>query len=312
MRIEELQGVAAALGSRIVTTSVLAGGFSHETCLLTLADGPVVARFGGTDPVIEAAVMAAARAHVPVPEVLSVVPGGEHGRPAMVIEFVDGDVLSAVLARGDLSRPDAGELGAEVGRVVAGVAAVEFGRPGFFADGALTVKEEPPWSQQLAGLAAGCMAAVPEGRLDDGTRRAWARLCEVSAPALEIVDAHSRLVHADVNPKNVLVGRAAGGWRVAALLDWEFSYAGCPYGDAANMARFGAGYPAGFLDGFRAGFTERQPPGLPLVGDWAHVGRVLDMFALSDLVTRPVGHAVADQAAEQIRLWVRDGVPDRV
>src|SRR3712207_7345860 len=43
---------------------------------------------------------------------------------------------------------------------------------------------------------------------------------------------------------------------------------------------FDAGHPAGFLDGFRAGFLERQPAGPP--GDWAYVGRVLDMFALRD------------------------------
>ncbi|WP_127548527.1 phosphotransferase [Actinoplanes sp. OR16] len=312
MRIEELQGIAEALGSKVVTTSVLAGGFSHETCLLTLADGQVVARFGGTDPVVEAGVMAAARPHVPVPDVLLVMPGGgQHERPTMVIDYVDGVVLSAVLDHGGLGRSEAGELGAEVGRVVAGVAVVDFDRRGFFVDGDLTVKEEQPWSQQLAGFAESCMAAVPESRLDGETRRAWAQLCEVNASALGSVDGHTRLVHADINPKNILVSRAGSGWRVDALLDWEFSYSGCPYGDAANMARFGADYPAGFLDGFRVGFVERQPAGLSLAENWAYVGRVLDMFALSDLVTRPVGHAVADQAAEQIRLWVRHGVPDR-
>ncbi|GIF02742.1 hypothetical protein Asi03nite_02800 [Actinoplanes siamensis] len=310
--MEEIQGIAEALGSKIVATSVLAGGFSHETCLLTLADGRVVARFGGTDPVVEAGVMAAARRHVPVPDVLVVMPGGDElGRPAMVIEYVDGVVLSRVLARGALGRSDADELGAEVGRVVAGVAAVEFDRRGFFVDADLTVKEEQPWSQQLVEAAQSCMAAVPESRLDGVTRRAWVQLCEASAPVLESVDDHSRLVHADINPKNILVSRVGSGWRVEALLDWEFSYSGCPYGDAANMVRFGADYPEGFLEGFRAGFAEHQPANLPLVESWAHTGRVLDMFALSDLVTRPVGHAVADQAAEQIRLWVRHGVPDR-
>lgn len=106
-----------------------------------------------------------------------------------------------------------------------------------------------------------------------------ARLCATHASALESIDDHTRLVHADINPKNILVAQAGGGWRVAALLDWEFSYSGCPYGDFATMARFGAGYPAGFLDGFRTGFAERQPADLPLVEDWAYVGRVLDMFA---------------------------------
>lgn len=312
MRTEELQGVEAALGSKIVTTSVLAGGFSHETCLLTLADGPVVARFGGGDPAIEAAVMAVARGHVPVPEVLLVLPGvDDRARPAMVIEYVDGDVLSGVLDAGELGRSDAAELGAEVGRVVAGVAVVGFDRRGFFVDGDLAVKEEPPWSEQLVAVAEGCMAAAPADRLDGATRRAWVQLCAAHASALDRIDGHTRLVHADINPKNILVSRVGRGWRVDALLDWEFSYSGSPYADAGNMARFGADYPAGFLDGFRAGFAERPPADLPLVDDWAYLGRVLDMFALSDLTTRPVGHAVADQAAEQIRRWVGHGVPDR-
>jgi hypothetical protein len=35
----------------------------------------------------------------------------------------------------------------------------------------------------------------------------------------------------------------------------------------------------------------------------------MDMFALSDLVTRPVGHPVADEAAGEIRRWLADGIP---
>ncbi|MEV6596345.1 phosphotransferase [Actinoplanes sp. NPDC051346] len=311
MRTEEFHAIAAALGSRVVTTSVLAGGFSHETCLLTLVDGQVVVRFGGGDPAIEAGVMAAARRHVPVPDVVAIIPGGDDRlRPAMVIEHVDGTVLSDALVTGRLERAQAGELGAEVGRSVAGIAAVAFDRRGFFTDGNLTVKEEQPWSRQLVEVAESCMAAVPPGRLGAETRRAWVKLCSDHARVLEGVDGHTRLVHADINPKNILVSRTGGGWRVAAVLDWEFSYSGCPYGDAANMARFGADYPAGFLDGFRAGFAERSPADLPLVENWSYVGRILDMFALSDLVTRPVGHAPAEQAAEQVRRWIRQGVPD--
>ena len=43
--------------------------------------------------------------------------------------------------------------------------------------------------------------------------------------------------------------------------------------------------------------------------DWSYLGHVLDMFALSDLVTRPPGHPVADQAAQQIMRRVAGGVP---
>ena len=153
------------------------------------------------------------------------------------------------------------------------------------------------------------MAATPEPRLDQATRRAWVDLCVVHAPALTSVDDHTRLVHSDINPKNILVTRERGRWRVDAVLDWEFSYSGCPYGDAANMARFGAGHPPAFLDGFRAAFAAHQPADLPLARDWEFLGRVLDMFSLSYLVTRPLGHPVADQAADLIRRWVTEGMP---
>jgi aminoglycoside phosphotransferase (APT) family kinase protein len=313
MRTEEAHGIAAAMGSTVVTTSTLAGGFSHETCLLTLTDGQVVARLGGGDPAIEAAVMAAARRYVPVPQVLLVMPPAtvaEGARPGMVLEYVAGTPLSQVLDEGGFSDTALGDLGAEVGRVIAGIGAVTFERPGFFTDEHLAVEGNDPWSRQLPSFAAICMAKTPESRLAQDIRRTWVELCATHAPALVTIDQQTRLVHADVNPKNLLVTHTGSGWRVDAVLDWEFSYSGCPYGDAANMTRFGATYPDEFRDGFRSGFADNQPGDLPLAGNWSYLGRVLDMFALSDLVTRPVGHPIADQAAEQIRCWVSEGVPD--
>jgi aminoglycoside phosphotransferase (APT) family kinase protein len=304
----EIDAVAEALGAAVLAVRPLAGGFSHETCLLTLAGGDrVVVRLGGADPAIEAAVMVRGGTRVPVPRVLRVVPAVSEGvRPAMVLEYVAGTPLSDVLAGGGDGMAG---LGAEVGRVIAGIGAVSFERPGFFGDRELGVREMAPWSRQLPEFAANCMDAMPAERLDPGTRHAWAELCAKHAPALAAVDGDARLVHADANPKNILVAWEGGGWRVTAVLDWEFSFAGSPYADAGNMTRFSDEYPADFTAGFRAGFAGNLPAGLSGAEDWDYLGRVLDMFALSDLVTRPAGHAVADQAAGQIRRWVASGVP---
>ena len=281
----ELGAVAEALGSRIVGVRTLAGGFSHRTYLLTLTDGPVVVRVGGAAPDVEAAVMELAGPHVPVPAVLLV-------EPAVVLEFVSGTLLSDVLDRG----PDhAAALGAEVGRVVARIGGITLDRPGFFAGPDLATWPQPPWSEQLAGFGDGCMAKAGD-RLDPATRRDWAALCARRAPELTAVDGESRLAHGDVNPKNILVSPAGGGWRVDAVLDWEFAYAGCPAADAANMLRFAGDYPPAYTDGFRAGFG--------LTPERERLGAVLDMFALSDLVTRPAGNPVADQAAALIRAIV--------
>lgn len=300
MRHEEAEAVAGVLGRRVMSAATLAGGYSHETSLLTLdGGGHVVARWGGPDPAVEAAVMALGRRHAPVPEVLAVLPATEHTRPAMVLAHVPGTPLSQVLADGG---GDLAALGAEVGRVVAGIGAATLDRPGFFAGEHLAVAAMPPWSAQLPEFAAACMAKTADERLDSATRRSWSGLCAAHAPALTRIDGVARLVHSDVNPKNILVSRASGGWRVDAVLDWEFSYSGCPYGDAANMARFGADYPPDFLAAFLGAFGETAPD-----GDWLYLGRVLDMFALSDLVTRPPGHPVADQAAAVNREWVAGG-----
>ncbi len=308
MRAAEVDTIAEALGRAVSEVRPLAGGFSHETCLLTLAGGErVVVRLGGADPEVEAAIMDRARELVPVPRVLRVVPTASAGvRSAMVLEFVAGTSLGDVLAAGGEGM---GELGVTVGRVIARVGGATFDRPGFFRDRELSVREQPPWSAQLPEMVAGCMDAVPSERLDPGARRDWADLCAAHAPALAAVDGQARLVHADVNPKNILVTRVAGGWRVDAVLDWEFSFSGCPYADAANMTRFGGDYPARFTDGFLSGFAAYHPAGLPRASEWAYLGRVLDMFALSDLVTRPAGHPVADRAAAQIRWWIANGVP---
>ena len=309
MRPTEIERIASALGSAVVSTRRLAGGFSHETSLVTLADGQVVARLGGSDPAIEAAVMAAAHAHVPVPEVLLVMPSADGARQGMVLEHVAGTPLSDVLAEDEFGVAALGDLGTEVGQAIGRIASVEFDRPGFFADERLTVRAEVPWSRQLPEFAASCIGPAAETRLDSATLGAWLDLCTAHAPALARIDDQARLVHADVNPKNILVSRAPGGWRVDSVLDWEFSFSGCPYSDAANMARFGDTYPAGFLSGFLTSFAASQPPGCRAPEDWLWLGRVMDMFALSDLITRPAGHAVADQAAERIRRLVAEGGP---
>jgi hypothetical protein len=226
----------------------------------------------------------------------------------MVLEFVPGTPLDEVLS-GKESADEASmaDLGAEVGRVFGRIGHVTFGKPGFFASADLAVREMDPGMKNLPEMAANCMAATPDSRLDPEARQAWIALCTEHAPALARIDDQARLVHADANPKNVLVSREPRGWRVDAVLDWEFSFSGCPYADAANMTRFSSDYPPGFTDGFRDSFGASQPDNSNK--DWAYLGRVMDMFALSDLVTRPEGHPVADRAAAEIRRWLTEGVP---
>jgi hypothetical protein len=62
------------------------------------------------------------------------------------------------------------------------------------------------------------------------------------------------------------------------------------------MLRFGDDYPDAFVDGFRTAYSRAAAH-----PDWDEIGRALDLFALSDLLTRPAGHVVADRVATEVR-----------
>ncbi|HLR84808.1 MAG TPA: phosphotransferase, partial [Nocardioidaceae bacterium] len=246
--------------------------------------------------------------HVPVPGVREVHESARADvRSFMVVDHVAGVALSEALDSGALGDDDLRALGGAVAEVSSCIGAVTIGsRPGFFDDAQLRVPPERPWSEQLPEFAAACMESTPDTRLEPSTRRAWVELCAKHAPSLAEVDEQARLVHSDFNPKNLLVARTDAGWRVTSVLDWEFAYAGCRYTDAGNMLRHAVDYPAAYVDGFRAGYGEGVPAGV----SWEYLGAVIDMFALSDLVTRPGAHPVADLAAGRIRSLL-DGGLDR-
>ena len=294
----EIGAIEAALDERVVTWRNLAGGYSHETCAVELASGSVVVRLGGGSPAIEAEVMRLAGAHVPVPRVRQTREStSAEVRPFMVIDHVEGVALSEVLESGGAA-DDLESLGVAVAEVSLRIGAVTVAtRPGFFSDSELCVPHERPWSQQLPEVAAQCMARTPDERLDAATRAAWVELCTNRAPRLAAIDDQARLVHSDFNPKNILVTRIGDGWRVASVLDWEFAYSGCRYADAGNMLRHAAEYPPAYVGGFRAGYAR----GVHVDAEWAYLGAVIDMFALSELVTRRDVHPVADLAAGRIK-----------
>jgi aminoglycoside phosphotransferase (APT) family kinase protein len=288
----DVVAVAADLGRHATSATRLAGGFSHRTVLARTDEGDLVMRFGGSHAHVEAAVMERAAAMVPVPAVLHRRQPSDGVPGCLVVERVAGVPLGEVLERRDVTDRELADLGRVVGETVGRVSTSSFPRPGFFTDEQLTVARQRPWSEQLPEVAVDAMAHLPAGRLSADEQRRWVRLCEQSAADLRVVDDQSRLVHGDVNPKNILVAGSADGWRVTALLDWEFAYSGCPYADAANMLRFASDYPSAYVRGFREAFAETVADLLP---DWEHLGQVLDLFSLSQLLTRPAGHPVADR-----------------
>ncbi|TNJ39144.1 phosphotransferase family protein [Phaeobacter sp. B1627] len=294
----KIESIISDVGTSVISKEKLKGGFSHEAWLVRCSDERgVVVRFGDASSAIEAAVLSLAKTVVPVPNVLS------FGDDFTVLSFVEGQTLEEVLVTHG-PREDFKKLATQLGQMVAAIGSIQFERPGFFESDTLIPSSEDPWSQQLVTFCADQLAS--SDRFSSSESSAWMRLCEQNAEALEAVDLVSRFVHSDMNPKNIIVDRINNEWQIAALIDWEFAYSGCPFADVGNFFRFPSDYPAGFLAAFINGFELASPQ---LTDQWKRQARILDMFSLSALAAKPKGHKIGDKAEAIIRVWSANGIP---
>lgn len=91
----------------------------------------------------------------------------------------------------------------------------------------------------------------------------------------------AHLTHADFDPSNILVTNLNGSWRVSAILDWEFSFAGIYFLDIGQMVRYSHKLPSCYemalVEGIRAG-------GLNLIPSWKRCAKLMDLLCLLQLV----------------------------
>lgn len=64
---------------------------------------------------------------------------------------------------------------------------------------------------------------------------------------------HSNLTHGDYDPANMLVTQINNQWKISAILDWEFTFAGSYLLDIGMMLRYSHKIPAYFENSFLIG-----------------------------------------------------------
>ena len=276
-------------GCRLVDAAPLSGGLANTNLRLDLDGEPhrVVLRLYQRDPgemTKEAAIAARLDGKVPVARFLHVERDpGRLGAPFAVLSWVDGVILDSVLP--DLAPGDLARLGEALGRMLAVIHSENFPVAGFF-DGELKVAH--PIDVGGAGLVAFCRRHLGDGLVVDrlGRDRARDLLAAVEAKA-GLLDAWSgppSLTHSDFNGSNILVRPRDGEVEIAAVLDWEFAFAGSPFFDLGNVARPPLGDDAGFTDGLARGYRAIDTR---LPANWPELARLADLTAWIDFATRP-------------------------
>jgi aminoglycoside phosphotransferase (APT) family kinase protein len=274
-----VNGLTALVGGAEVVP--LSGGYSGETFLVTGAGEQAVLRLYAKRPAraaVDQALLERLRGLLPVPRVLEAVtvPGGPGRPPFLLLEALPGDRLDLVLPAAD--EPLRRRLAEAVTGVLVLLATERMPRPGFFTDASLDPAPIPAGSGDQVGFLEAQLGAPWFAGLTDAER---AGLRAVARRAATATARPSRiaLVHADFNPKNLLVDPATGG--VTGVLDWEFAYAGAPLADVGNLLRFETD-PV-FAGAVAEAYADRAPD---VPAGWLDVARALDLYALIDLAAQ--------------------------
>jgi aminoglycoside phosphotransferase (APT) family kinase protein len=284
-------------GARPVTAAtLLAGGLMNRNYRVSVGDDDVVLRFYDRDArssAKEVSLLSELRGRLPVPSVLHVAPETETV-PFVVLEFVDGVTMRDLKRTGDAGA--IAEASYSIGLELATLASLRLG------DRAIIATDVVPNAELLSG--SNVNARLIDHFLESAVLRE--RLGEEHVPhvhdfawrhddALSATHVTSGIAHGDFNSANILVRQRAGRWSVAAILDWEFAFAGSVAYDIGNFLRYERATRSRFEPWFGRGLVDG---GVELPSDWRTTGRVADLSALCEFLTRP---AIPQAVAEEVR-----------
>ncbi len=249
----------------------------------------------------EIALLAFVRGRVPVPAVFaSGAADPDFGLPYAFMQWIEGEQLEIVASR--LPLRELMDVGRHVGRTLAAIHGFRFERQGFFGP---DLVPSDPLDMDMPGLLAWldhCLRQGPGGeRLGADLTAALFAFVRREGHMLQSAWAtQPTLTHSDFNASNILVRRESeAGWRVAAVLDWEFALAGGPSFDFGNLLRPPLGDDAGFIPGVLEGY---RAAGKDLPDGWLDASRMADLLSWVDFVSQPVsGPAVIKSARFMIQ-----------
>jgi aminoglycoside phosphotransferase (APT) family kinase protein len=282
--------------ARIITAEPLAGGYSNTNYRVQLAgwDAPVVLRLyagGPTVAHIEAAIMARLHGSVPMPELLFTDPDGQRvGQPYAILSWVAGTPLDVVLTNADTAT--IGQCAYAAGHTLATIHAETMPQAGFFAGDLSIAMPISGSGNDWAAYITHCIAK--NGHRWLGEARTAQLLAFVADHTNEMTTTGETpvLLHADYKGQNIMVRPDGDGWEVAAVLDWEFAFAGNACFDIGQFLRIEGDQPPAYAQqlvaGYRAG-GGALPPG------WHRRAKLLDLMNLAQFLdtpdARPVLHA---------------------
>jgi aminoglycoside phosphotransferase (APT) family kinase protein len=219
----------------------------------------------------------------PVPELVH---AASSPVPFSLWSWVEGELLQVLFK--SASPRELVSIAEACGRTLAALAPLRFERCGELDERLIVAREYGPPSIFVPDVIRAKLAGLPGQRLGRPLSDSLEAAVKRSQPLLGELDGDYRLVHGDFKRSNLLVSREGEDFRVAAVLDWEFAFAGPPLVDFGLFLRAGGRLPPGFADAFARGY---QAAGGTLPARWRQLSRLVDLLSqltfLDGTVERP-------------------------
>jgi len=211
----------------------------------------------------------------------------EHDVPYAVMKWVDGVLLSDILATGEVA--EIADCAYAAGATLANIGTYTFPQGGFFGPGLVIAEPFNEDTTFLALIELFLFKGNGGQRLGkELTDRLW-QFVTRNVDYLAAADGPARLVHSDYKGINLLMRQEDAGWQTAAVLDWEFAFAGSPLTDIGNMLRREYECPPVYASRFIQGYREN---GGQLPEGWKKAAKLMDLISLCEFLNDPTSGEV--------------------
>lgn len=197
--------------------------------------------------------------------------------PYALIEWIDGILMRDVVLANDAKA--IAQCSFEAGKYLAMARNIHFESGGFFEDG-LRVRPFSPDEEYIPFASKMLEDKIVKESLGPTLHQATCLLLENNIPLMPPSNEPANLTHADFDPANIIVKQEESGkWRIGAILDWEFAFAGTYLLDMGMMLRYSHRLPATYEQKFVAGIEQHHT--LPKY--WKKQAKLMDLLCLLQL-----------------------------
>ncbi len=196
--------------------------------------------------------------------------------PYAILEWIDGVMMREVILTKDEAAIS--DCAFEAGHYLNILRQIKFPYGGFFQKG-LEIRPFDKEEEYLPYVLNILQDKIVKESLGESLRAKVVDLVNSNQNLLSN-NKDANLTHADFDPANMIVKKTEGKWKIAAILDWEFSFSGTYLLDIGMMLRYSHKLPQCFESQFIAGI---QKEGFILPPLWKKQAKLMDLLCLLQL-----------------------------